>query len=372
MRPLSPLVYFKSNKKSVLPIFISIAVGVFLVYFYALLSATFVKMENVSTFDVMKKYNVAYASDNKPLPDTFINKVKKTGSNGVIAVQMNLSGLPYFRGGLGNAVMLAFNIFDDDTQRLLQTYGVRLVAGSLPRNNRHEILVPREYALYNHLAVGDFIGSEVSDSYQFLGKYRICGLTEGQVFFSVACQPGDESKEQVMKRGVLYPVDHLSAATQKNLLSNLPANVSYKSYDSYKQSLAMTMTAMQSVTYFLTGIIIIILCIALGNINAILFANRSDEFTIFNAIGYTRGNLSRKLCKENFYICLTGYLVGIGFTEFAAWLFNSAALHAQGEEISLLSLSGMVAAIAMPIFVSIFSLLPCLLHNLTKNREISF
>ena len=371
MRPLSPLVYFKSNTKSVLPIFISIAVGVILVYFYALLSATFAKMENVATFDVMNKHNAAYTSDNKPLPGSFYKKVKKTGGKGMIAVKMNLSGLPYFRGGLGNAVMLTFNIFDDDTQRLLQTYGIRLVAGNLPRNNRHEILVPREYALYNHLAVGDFIGSEVSDSYQFLGKYRICGLTEGQVFFAVACQPGVETREQIMERGALYPVDHLSAITQKNLLSNLPANVSYKSYDSYKQSLAMIMTAMQSVTYFLTGIIIIILCIALGNINAILFANRSDELTIFNAIGYTKGSLSRKLWKENINVCLIGYLVGIGFTEFVAWLLNSAVLHAQGEEISLLSLSGMVAAIVMPIFVSIFSLLPCLLHNLTKNREIS-
>lgn len=371
MKPLSPLVYFKSNKKSMLPIFLSIAVGVFLVYFYALLSATFVKMENIATFDVMKKYNVAYTSDNKPLPESLLNNVKGADGSGVIAVQMNLSGLPYFRGGLGNAVMLTFNIFDDDTQRLLQRYGVRLVEGNLPRNNRHEILVPREYALYNHLAVGNFIGSEVSDSYQFLGKYQICGLTEGPVFFALACQPGNETKEQVMERGMLYPVEHLSYATQKSLLSNLPTDVSYKSYDSYRQMLAMIMTAMQSATYFLTGIIIVILCIVLGNINTILFANRRDEFTIFNAIGYTNGSLSRKLWKESIYTCLTGYLVGIGFTELAAWLLNSAVLYPHGEELSMLSVSGLISALAMPVCVSVLSLLPCMLHNYSNNADVS-
>ena len=369
MKPLSPLLYFKSNIKSALPVFVSIAVGVFLVYFYALLSATFIKMENVATFNLMNKYNVAYTSDSKPLPASFLKNVKEADGSGAIAVQMNLSGLPYFRGGLGNALMLTFNIFDDDTTRLLKKTGVKLVEGNLPRNNMNEILVPREYALYNHLVVGDFIGSEVSDKYQFLGKYKICGLTEGSVFFTVVCQPGNSTKEQIMERGILYPVDHLRGATQESLLSNMPADVVYKSYDSYKQSLAAIMAAMQSMTYFLTGIIIIILCIALGNLNAIMFTNRSDEFTILNAIGYTKSNLSRKLWKENVLICLAGYLAGIGLTEFVAWLLNNAVLHSQGEELTLVSLSGMISALAMPIFVSIFSLLPCLLHNFSKNAD---
>ncbi|MFA9380003.1 MAG: FtsX-like permease family protein [Acetanaerobacterium sp.] len=371
MKPLSPLLYFKRCLKSALPVFISIAVGVFLVYIYALFSATFVKMEDVATFDLMKKYNIAYTSDSQPLPASFLQNVKDADGSGVIAVQMNLPGLPYFRGGMGNASMLTFNIFDDDTARLLESYGVKRVEGALPRNNQNEILVPREYALYNHLAVGDFIGSEVSDKYQFIGKYKICGLTEGPVFFTVVCQPGNETKEQIMDRGVLYPVDHLSTATQKSLLNNLPANVVYKSYDSYKQSLDIIMTAMQSATYFLTGLIIIILCIALGNLNAIVFANRREEFFILNAIGYTKGNLLRRLWGENVLSCVAGYLAGIGSAEFAIWLLNNTVLYSQGQELTLFSLSGLISALAMPIFVSFFSLLPCLLHNFSKHADMS-
>jgi putative ABC transport system permease protein len=370
MKPLSPILYFKSNLKSALPIFVSISVGVFLVYFYALFSATSIKMINVASFDLVKKYNIAYTSDSKSLSTSFLKKVKEADGSGVIAVQMDSGNLPYFRGGPGNILMLNFNIFSDDTTRLLKNYGVRLVEGSLPRDNQNEILVPREYALHAHVGVGYSIGTEVSDVYGLLGRYKICGLTEGPVFFTVECQPGKETKEKIMERGVLYPVDHLSAATQKSLLNNMPTDVVYNSYDSYKQSLAITQTAEQSMTYFLTGMIIIILCIALGNINTIMFANRSDEFTILNAIGYTKGNMLRKLWKENVIISLSGYLVGIGLAEFVAWLLNNAVLFSQGEELTLLSLSGMISALAMPIFVSIFSLLPCLLHNFSKNADL--
>ena len=83
MKPLSLLLYFKNNLKSVLPVFVSIAVAVFLVYFYALLSATFIKMENVATFDLMNKYNVAYTSDSKPLPASFLKNVKEADGSGV-------------------------------------------------------------------------------------------------------------------------------------------------------------------------------------------------------------------------------------------------------------------------------------------------
>ncbi|MHB8062905.1 MAG: FtsX-like permease family protein [Ruminiclostridium sp.] len=222
-----------------------------------------------------------------------------------------------------------FNLFDDDTARLLKNYGVSLIEGQLPSNNPNEILVPREFVLQNHVSVGDYIGSQVSDAYTLPGKYKICGITEGSVIFSVVCQPGKETKAQITKRGVIYPVDHFSTAVQKSLLNNLPYDVIYHSYDSYKQELATTLMGMQSLTYILTTIIIIILCIALGNLNAILFANLKEELTILNAIGYTKGILLRKLWEENLLTCLVGYLTGIGLTELVIWLLNNSVLYSQ-------------------------------------------
>lgn len=117
---------------------------------------------------------------------------------------------------------------------------------------------------------------------------------------------------------------------------------------------------MKSLTYILTAVMIIILCIALGNLNVILFANRRDELTILHYVGFTKGRLSLKLWMENLLVCLRGYLAGIGLTGTVVWFINQVILSPQGEVLELISVNGLLASLSMPVLVSIFSLLPCL------------
>jgi len=370
MKPLNSLLYLKNNFKSALPIFLSMTIGVFLVYVFSLFGVTTIKMVNVARFDVMDKYNVVYSKNDTTLPLSFLEELDNIPGDGVIAVQMNLSGLPYYRGGLGNTTILTFNVFEEDAAALLESFGIELIEGKLPQNNQNEILVPREYALQNHLSVGDYIGSEVSDEYALQGKYRICGLMRGEVLFSVTSQPGDETKEQILIRGVMYRIDYLSSEERTQLINSLPENVVTLTHDSYVQEFALTLSSMQLLTYILTAAIIIILCIALGNLNIILFAKRHNELMILHSIGYTKDKLSRKLWLENLFVCLSGYLAGIGLVEITVWLINIISLHPQGKVLELISWEGMLAALTMPVFVSIFSLLPCLLSrfkNLTEH-----
>jgi putative ABC transport system permease protein len=360
MKPLNPLLYLKNNFKSALPIFLSLTIGVFFIYIFALFSATTDKMIRVASFDVMEKYNVAYTNDDSALPHLFLEELKSINESDMIAVQINLSGLAYYRGGMGGTTMHTFNVLEEDTLALLDSYGIELTEGKLPQNNKNEILVPHEYALQNHLNVGDSIGSEMSDEYTLQGKYRICGLTEGEVVFAVSCQPGSKTKEDVMSRGIMYRVDNLSSAEQKRLIDSLPDNVITLTRDYYEQEYAITLNSMQLLTYILTAVMVIILCIALSNLNVILFANRHDELTILHSVGYAKGKLSRKLWMENLLVCLSGYIAGIGLTEIVVCLINVIILYPQGKLLELISLNGLLASLSMPIFVSIFSLFPCL------------
>ena len=364
MKPLNPFLYMKHNFKSVLPTFLSLTIGVFFIYIFALFSATTNKMIQVASFDVMEKYNIVYTDDNTFLPHSLPEQIKSVTGSTPIAVQMNLSGLAYYRGGMGGTTMVTLNLFDDDVPALLDSYGITLVKGKLPKNNSFEILVPLEYALQNKLSVGDYIGTAVSDEYSLRGKYLICGLTEGKVVFAVSSQPGDKMKEEVLSRGILYQVDSLSSAKQKELINSLPNNVVALTHDYYEQEYAITINSMKSLTYILTAVMIIILCIALGNLNVILFANRRDELTILHYVGFTRGKLSRKLWMENLLVCMSGYLAGIGLTEIVVWFINLTILSPQGKVLELISLDGLLASVSIPIFVSIFSLLPCLTSGL--------
>jgi len=372
MKPLNPFTYLKNNPKKMLPVFLSVAIGVLLVYIFSLFSATTNKMVSVATFDITDKYNIVYTKDDTVLPQDFLDEIDNAQIQDVFPVQMNLSGLAYYRGGMGSTTITTFNLFDNDILRLLDSFGIELIEGSLPTNNQNEILVPIEFALQNDLAVGDYIGTAISDEYALQGKYEICGLTQGEVLFSVTCQPGNESREQVMSKGVMYSIDGLNAAKQTNLIESLPSNVISITSDYYQQEFSITLNSMQLLTYILTAVMIIVLCIALGNLNIVLFDSRRNEITILYSIGFTKRELARKLWEENLFVCIGGYLVGVLLTITIIGLLNVFSLVPNGKMLEIISFQGLIAAFALPIFVSAFSLLPSLLSNFHSMKEIPY
>lgn len=366
MKPLSPVLYIKKNFKSVVPMLFSMMIGVFLIYFFSLFSATTSKMLHVASFDIMDKYNISYIQREGTLPNEFIMEVMKNQKG--LPIQMNLSGLAYYRGGMGNTTILTFNLLEEDTNKLLDGLDMKLVKGRLPRENQNEIIVPVEYALQNNLRIGDAIGTEVSDEYALQGKYTICGLIQGKVMFSISCQPGNKTREEVMKQGIMYRVDHLNLAKQKQIIAGLSENIITLSRSYYEESYLVTIKSMQALTYVFTFVMIIVLCIALGNLNIVLYDNRKDELKILHSIGITKEKIFKKLWLENFLVCMGGYLAGILFTIFIAWLYNKVLLIPQGKILEVLSFQGLLTAFAMPIFISIFSLLPIIMNSMKKEN----
>ncbi len=372
MKPLNPLSYLKRNVTKTLPIVVSVAVGVLLIYIFSLFTATTNKMVKVATFDLTDNYNIAYTKDGTSLPQSFLNELKEVRDERIIPVQMNFSGLAYYRGGMGGTTMLVLNLFEEDTKSLITSFGIELVEGEFPRNNQYEILVPVEFALQNDLAVGDYIGNNVSDEYSLNGQYHISGLTHGGVMFAVTCQPGDNRKAQIMRRGVMYSIGDLNMAQQQRLISMLPENVVVINREYYKQELSVTLNSMSILTYSLTVVMVVILCIVLGDLNTVLFANRRDELKILYSIGFTKRNLSQKLWMENFLVCTGGYLAGVLITTLNAWLLNTFLLIPQGKMIEVFDWHGLMIAFALPAFTSVFSILPSLISNLRSLEEIAY
>jgi putative ABC transport system permease protein len=361
MKPLNPLNYLKNNVKKTLPVFVSVTVGVLLIYVFSLFAATTNKMIRIATFDVTDKYNIVYTKDGTSLPQSFLDGLNDTKS--VIPVQMNLSGLAYYRGGMGGTTMLTLNLFEDNTRALFDSFNIELIEGKFPRNNQNEILVPVEFAMQNGLTVGDYIGNDVSDDCSLYGKYRICGLSQGDVLIAVTCQPDSNTKEQIMSSGVMYQIDSLSAEEQERLISTLPENAITITRDYYEQEFSVTLNSMSLLVYSLTAVMVVILCIALGNLNIILLSNRRDELTMLHSIGFTRRRLFKKLWMESLFVCMGGYLTGVMITMLSVWLLNTFLLIPQGKVLEIIDWNGLVTAFALPSFTSVFSLLPSLISN---------
>lgn len=370
MNPLNPFFYIKRNTKKMLPIFFSVAIGVFLIYIFALYSATTNKMVSVATFDVADKYNIVYTKNDIALPKSFLNVLQDAQISDVIPVQMNTSGFAYYRGGMGGTMITTFNLYDSDVETLLKSFDISLIQGSLPKNNQHEVVIPVEIALQKHITVGDFIGSDVSDEYSIQGKYKVCGFMKGDILFAVTCEPGDKSRNQIMCEGVMYRVDNLDTEEQKRLTFSLPTEVIVIDRDYYDQQFSVTLQSMNVLTYVLTGVMIVVLCIALGSLNTILLSNRRKELTILHFIGFTQKRLSKKLWIENLLICTSGYLVGIAITSILVWLTNAFVLIPQGKILEMIDFKGLITACMLPLFVSVLSVLPGLSHSFQSIKDI--
>lgn len=358
MKPLNPFNYLKRNPKKMLPVFSSVAIGVLLVYTFSLFGATTSKMINVAAFDLTSQYNIVYTKDHTALPQDFLDELNYYGIEEVCPVQMNISGLAYYRGGMGSTTLTTFNLFSDDTMQVLDSFGIKLVEGSLPQNNQDEILVPIEYALQNGLSVGEYIGSAVSDEYSLQGKYKICGLIKGEVLFSITCQPENERREQVMSKGIMYNIEDLSSAEQESLIEGLPSNVIAITNTYYQQQLSVTLDSMKALTYILTAVIVIVLCISLGNLNVIMFDSRRNEIMILQSIGFTKRELAGKVWAENLLICLCGYFVGVLTTTAVIWVMNMVFLVPGGKVLEVVSIEGLSVALILTGLVSVFSVLP--------------
>ena len=81
---------------------------------------------------------------------------------------------------------------------------------------------------------------------------------------------------------------------------------------------------------------------------------------ILHSIGYTSGQLSRKLWLENFLVCVCGFLSGILFTTAVVGVVNLLFMQPHGKILEVMNLRGLIAAGAIPVFVSVFSIMPSL------------
>ena len=80
MRPLSPLKYILANIKKVLITIITVAIGVFVVYFYSLISATTEELVDLTGGNVVENHSIVYSKSNVEIPKTIIEDLKSSSN----------------------------------------------------------------------------------------------------------------------------------------------------------------------------------------------------------------------------------------------------------------------------------------------------
>lgn len=359
MNPLSTFKYIKNNIGKTLPILISMIVSVLLIYFFSLVTKSTSELTKITVTNLFSKYTTVASNSEDPIPKDYFDKISEDDNVGHIIPLISEYGYLHYSGIFGSMTIGVFNLYEKDISQVITTLNMELVEGTLPRSNENEIIIPKKFALQNKVKIGEYIGSEVSSTYGINGKFKVSGITDGPVMLAVISDnKSNVSREAVMKYSILFSVKDVEDKDLINYLSeNTPKNVLIMDYYSTSKQVAEILNSMNALSYMLNVIIILVLCVSLGNLNYINFLNRKYEFGVLAAIGYKKSTLYFKLWKENFTICLLGYIVGLLSSSTIAFILNLTSLYPNGKFIPIWSISGAEISLMVPIFVSFLSLI---------------
>jgi putative ABC transport system permease protein len=359
MNPLSTFKYIKNNISKTLPMLIAMIVSVLLIYTFSLVTKSSSEVMKITDTNLFSKYTIVSSNNEEPIPKDYLDKITNDNNVGHIIPLVSYKGYLQYSGVFGSMSIGVFNFYKEDITQVIDTLNMKLIEGNLPRSNMNEIIIPKKYALQNKLKTGDYIGSEVSPSYGVKGKFKVSGITDGPAMLAVISDNKEGvSRDIVIKHSILFSVKDVLDKNLINYLSeNTPKNVLNMDYYSESKQIDEILDSMNALSYMLNMIIILVLCISLGNLNYINFLNRKYEFGVLSAIGYKKSTLYFKLWKENATVCLLGYIGGILLSTLVAFILNLTSLYPNGKFIPLGSISGAGIALMIPIFVSFLSLI---------------
>ena len=357
MKPLSPLKYILANLKKVLITIITVAIGVFVVYFYSLVTITTEELVNLTGGNFVKEHSIVYSKSNVEIPKSIVEDFQSSSNTKSIIPIKPIVGNFRYSLGLGSSSFDIENLYSEDIEILMDSLNLKMVEGNVPRENSNDILIPLRYAKQNNLKIGSIINEETA---RVNKEYKVSGIMDGDNIIAIVNTENVAKREDAFKYGFIYSTYNGSNRDMSDIKEELDVSIDVIDYKYMEDNFKEMIGAMNSLNYVMNTFIIIVLCITLGNLNYITFKNRISEFFIMHAMGYKNATLMTKLWRENLILCLVGYGLGIFMCIMTVSILNLTIFNPVGKPFLLLSKSGFIASFTIPLFVSLFSLIPCL------------
>jgi putative ABC transport system permease protein len=310
MKPLSSITFIKGNIKKVLPSFICTMISVFLVFLFGLLLYGSVDDFRKPNDNIFKKLSIVYTSDQHRQISEKISRMIKDDNNVSKVIPMagfnnsfNYHAAVGNAGGINSIIMCS-----KDVKAILKNVKLKLVRGKIPNDNKHEIILPNEFMKQYNLRLGQYINNSTNPDMTLQRRYKVVGITEGDAFLPIVCDVGKAKRSYLERYGMIFFFKDAGNKKLDDKMTNLKdKNAVILEYKSMKENIDQILSSMNLLYISLSTIILIVVCISLGNLNYIVFINRKNEFSVLNAIGYSKARLRRKLFFENIIVCAAGY-----------------------------------------------------------------
>lgn len=359
MKPLSSLTYVVNNKKKAMSTGLSICFGVFLIYFLSMIINQTNKVAEGTRGEPLKKYSYVMPAG-RGLSQNIIKRIKDLeDTEKIIPARMANINQAILLGGTSADVLI---IRSEDMKLMMNRSNVNLIEGRMPLNGTKEIILHKKTAASNGVKINDTIGNDILFPLGKDDRYTVVGIIDGASIINFASMAEGNNKEAYLMLSGMIALPKQGKITELNSFLESLSTKDARIFDintaflQYQDGLKV----INLLKPILEIMVIIVLCITLGNLNYINFYQRRKEFGVLTAIGYTKKQLYKKLLNEQISLAATSYIAGVLFSIFTAWILNVMVLATKGEELPLLDINSLALTLLIPVFVTIFSILPAI------------
>jgi len=343
MNPLSMKKYFENNIKKVIGQIISLSLGVVIIYFIFAIGGGFLtvvsKLQEVPFKDKVTFISSEDEESTKKLEECYGELIENNEVDRVLKIEYNSSTMKTIMGMMGCRV---YGLGREDIKYIFNKENYKLTEGRLPEEN-DEIVASVEYVKANGYKINDYIGNEVRDSEQLIGKKKLVGIFNGEEITAYYLNDNIRSYGYLALFNNFEEIEKISDKYEKDIRI-----IDKNTHSKYSTSLK---TSFKFFGAFIIGIMILIEWVILNNLMYINLFSRKGELALLYAIGQSDKKIRKMIMAEQGAIIFVGYFLGVLIGIIGMIFFNSVYLEVVGQKFPIFSpwylLGGFILSLMM-------------------------
>jgi ABC-type antimicrobial peptide transport system permease subunit len=350
MNPLSIRKYFANNVKKIIGQVISLALGVSIIYFIFAIGGGFLEVISKTTEAPLKNKVLIMPSKEsnsmEKLEECHRELIKNNEVKKVIKLEYSYSSMKTIMGKIGCDV---YGMGKEDIGYFINNENYKLIDGRLPENN-DELIASEAYAKSNGYKINDYIGNEVKDSEQLIGKKKIVGIYSGDKI--TACY----LNENISNYGyfvLLNNSDQVEKISDK--YEDMVRVINVNSNSLFLESLR---SSFKFFGLIIIGVMILIEGIIINNIMYLNLLSRKEELALLHAIGQSDKRIKNMILAQQRTIIFIGYVLGNFIGIIGMIFFNSVYLEGIGQKFSIFNPWYLLGGSILSLIIILTSTLP--------------
>ena len=247
----------------------------------------------------------------------------------------------------------------EDMRYMMKRFEVELGEGRFPKPGTSEVILHEDFLKANDWTLGSEFGMKISDDDWMPGRWEVVGVLTGKTQIGFASYEFISNislfgfAKQLRERQLIFAKE----GKREEMNSFLHTFKEVRTWDlaAAEREIGKSFDRLLLIVDFLCLLQIIVVALVVGLINNIFFGQRTDEFAILLAVGYTQKTILKKVSGETAGIMITAWILGTGLSIALLALFRMWVLTPRGIALPILQTFPILISGAMPIIGLLFS-----------------